>query len=83
MTFDELNELDFSNIGEWPVVVKAITVLLLCALITVGWYFFDIEDRYLQLERHKQIEKELRQQFEIKQAKTCLLYTSPSPRDSL
>ena len=73
MTFDELNELDFSNIGEWPVVVKAITVLLLCALITVGWYFFDIEDRYLQLERHKQIEKELRQQFEIKKAKTANL----------
>ncbi len=73
MTLDELNELDFSNIGEWPTLVKAITTLLLCALIAVGWYFFDIEDQYLQLERHKQTEQELRQQFEIKQAKAANL----------
>ena len=73
MTLDELNELDFSNIGEWPLLVKAITILLLCALIAVGWYFFDIEDQYLQLDRRKQTEQELRQQFEIKQAKAVNL----------
>ncbi len=73
MTLDELNDLDFSNIGEWPTLVKALVILLLCALIAVGWYFFDIEDQYLQLERHQQTEQELRQQFEIKQAKAANL----------
>jgi len=73
MTLDELNELDFGNIGEWPILVKAITTLLLCALIAVGWYFLDIEDQYLRLEQHKQTEQELRQQFEIKQAKAVNL----------
>ncbi len=73
MTLDELNELDFGNVGEWPVLVKAILTLLLCALLAVGWYFFDIEDQYLRLEQHKQTEQDLRQQFEIKQAKAANL----------
>ena len=40
MTLDELNELDFSNIGEWPLLVKAITILLLCATFHVDSRIF-------------------------------------------
>ena len=40
MNLEELNELDFSNIGDWPVFVKAILVLILCALVAVGFTLF-------------------------------------------
>ncbi|RMG38508.1 MAG: pilus assembly protein PilO [Gammaproteobacteria bacterium] len=73
MTLDELNQLDFGNIGEWPAVVKAVVIILLCALLAVGWYYFDIEDQYLSLDRAKQSEQDLRKQFERKQAKAANL----------
>jgi type IV pilus assembly protein PilO len=69
----DLNELDFSNIGDWPAVVKIILILLLCGLVGVGWYFYDIEARYEQLQRVENTEKDLRQDFETKQAKAANL----------
>lgn len=73
MNMQELNELDLSNIGDWPAVVKAILVLILCALVAVGWYFLDIEDQYKSLTKQEGIEQELRVDFEGKQAKAANL----------
>ena len=73
MTLDELNELDFSNIGEWPVWVKGILILLLCGLIVAGGYFLLIEDQYNRLARVERNEQDLRQEFERKQAKAANL----------
>jgi type IV pilus assembly protein PilO len=73
MNFEELNELDFSNIGDWPLIVKLILILLLCVGIGVGWYFMDITDQYDALARVERTEKDLRQDFEIKQAKAANL----------
>ncbi len=68
-----LDELDFSNIGEWPGVVKGIIVLLLSVLIVVGGYFFLVEDQYKSLARVERTEQDLRQEFENKQAKAANL----------
>jgi type IV pilus assembly protein PilO len=73
MNMQDLNELDFSNIGEWPAVVKAILIIVLCGLVVTAWYFLDTEDQYLQLERVEKTEQDLRQDFEIKQAKAANL----------
>ena len=73
MNMQELNELDFSNIGDWPGLVKAILILVLCALVGVGWYFYDIEGRYETLARAENTELELRQDFENKQAQAANL----------
>lgn len=73
MNLQELNELDLSDIGDWPGFVKAILVLLLCAGVGVGWYFYDIEGRYEELARVKNTEQELRLDFEAKQAKAANL----------
>lgn len=73
MKMQELNELDLSNVGDWPVIVKLILIIILCALVGVGWYFLDIEEQYLTLERTEKVETDLRLDFETKQAKAANL----------
>jgi type IV pilus assembly protein PilO len=73
VTWQELNELDFSNIGDWPAVVKFVLVAILCAAVGTAWYFLDTEDQYKQLERVRQTEQDLRQDYEIKQARAANL----------
>lgn len=73
MNFQELNELDFSNIGDWPAAVKLILIVILCALVGVGWYFLDTEDQYKRLAQVEAVEKDLRLDFESKQAKAANL----------
>ena len=73
MNMQELNELDLTNIGDWPAAVKLILILILCAVVGVGWYFLDIEKQYLALERTEKTEADLRLDFETKQAKAANL----------
>lgn len=73
MTLDELNELDFSDIGEWPSLIKAVLILILCALIGVAGYFLLVEEQYTNLARVEKQENELREEFEIKQARAANL----------
>jgi len=73
MNLQELNELDFSNIGEWPLAIKLIIILLVCTGIGVAWYFFNIEDQYKRLARVQQTESELRDDFELKQGRAANL----------
>ena len=73
MNMQELNELDLSNLGEWPGLVKAILILILMGGVGAAWYFLDIEDQYKQLKRVENTEKDLRLDFEGKQAKAANL----------
>ncbi len=73
MTFDDLNNLEFSNIGVWPAPAKAILILILCILLGVGWYYLDTEDQLLALEKVEKQELKLRKEFENKQRKAANL----------
>lgn len=73
MNFQELNELDFNNIGNWPVPAKAFIILLLCIGVAVGWYYFNTEEQLLDLETAEKKEQTLRSEFENKQAKAVNL----------
>ena len=73
MTLDELNELDFNNIGVWPAPVKAVLILVVCAAIGVGWYYYNTEDQLIALEKVERIELDLREEFEQKHAKAVNL----------
>jgi type IV pilus assembly protein PilO len=73
MNMQELNELDFSNIGDWPAIIKAILIILLCGGVIAAWYYLDTEDQYKELARVEATEKDLRQEFETKQAKAANL----------
>jgi type IV pilus assembly protein PilO len=73
MNMQELNELDFGNVGDWPAAVKLILILILCGLVATGWYFLDTEQQYIDLNRVEKVEQELRADFEAKQAKAANL----------
>ena len=73
MNLDELNELDFGNIGVWPWPVKIVLILLVCTLLSVGFYYLDTQAQLLQLERAEKEETTLRKDFEQKQAKAASL----------
>ncbi|KFI23803.1 type 4a pilus biogenesis protein PilO [Nitrosococcus oceani] len=73
MNLSDFNELDFSEIGDWPTVAKAIAVLFIFASVVGGGYWFFTKDEILQLEDFKKKEPELKATFEAKQAKAANL----------
>lgn len=73
MNLQDLNNLDLSDIGEWPWPVKIILVLLVCIGLGVAWYYMDAEELLLNLERAEKKELELKESFENKQAKAASL----------
>jgi type IV pilus assembly protein PilO len=73
MNLSELNELDLNNVGEWPVAVKAVTILLICLALAGGVYYFHTQDQLERLDRAKAIERDLRASFEAKQRKAASL----------
>jgi len=73
MNLQELNDLDLNNIGDWPGLIKALLVLVICGIIGTGWYYFDTEDQLIQLKNVERKEQQLRSTFEKKQAKAVNL----------
>ena len=73
MNLSELNELDFSNVGNWPVITKAVTLILISASILTIGYFVDTSNQLKRLETLEKKELDLKRQFEQKQAKAANL----------
>ena len=67
MDLNQLSDLDFSDIGNWPVVAKAVLVVFLCGVVAGGWYWFVTLDQLDNLTRVEARETELRVSFEAKQ----------------
>ena len=73
MNLSELNELDFSNVGNWSTAVKAITLLLVSAAMLIIGYFVDTSGQLDRLATLEKKELDLKRQFEQKQAKAANL----------
>lgn len=69
----DLNSLDFENVGSWPPLVKAISILLLCAATLGAGYYFDTQHEWQRLENTRKKEQDLKREFETKQAKAANL----------
>ena len=54
MNFQELNELDFEDIGSWPLPVKVFFVAVVAVLIAVGGYYYLIADSIQALDAAQQ-----------------------------
>lgn len=52
----DINELDLSTSGNWPIGVKVVSYLIAIALIVAGGWHFYVVDKRIQL--HKQVKKE-------------------------
>lgn len=73
MNLSDLQSLDFSNTGNWPVAAKAGAITLFCLLVLGAGYWFDAKELLLILEQAKAKEQELKQEYAIKQAKAVNL----------
>jgi len=72
MNLSEVN-WDFESAGTWPLPVKALTVVLLCALVIGLWIHFDTMNQFDALEKEEKKEHQLKEQFERKQRKAANL----------
>jgi len=69
----DLNNLDFSNVGSWPIAVKAVLILVVAlAVLTLG-YFLDIQAQQDNLARITKEEQTIKEDFELKQLKASNL----------
>lgn len=67
MKLSDLNDLDFSNAGSWPTIVKAVAVLLVVAAVGTTGYWFDSKSLLEELDAAQRSEQQLRQKFIRKQ----------------
>ena len=69
---DELQSLDFNDIGRWPFLYRAAAVALAGGIATIaGIYLFVYEEKMPLLEKAEAEERELRVVFEEKQRKAA------------
>jgi len=69
----DLNELDFNNIGSWPLGARVATLVILVLAILGAGYALDTRSQLETLSTIEKKESELKQLFEIKQAKAANL----------
>lgn len=71
MNLSDLNDLDFSNVGGWPLVAKATAILFVCALVAGGTVWFDTIKQQEELEAIKAKEDTKKESIKIKARKAA------------
>lgn len=69
----DLSELDLTNIGNWPIAIRAVVITLISVAVLAGGYFLDIKNQQGILERAQNDEIKDKRIFEQKQAKAVNL----------
>lgn len=72
MNLSEIS-LDFDDVGNWPAPVRIISVLIAAMLVIGGWYYFDTQHQWIELEAQQKKEIDHKRTFEIKQKKASQL----------
>lgn len=73
MNLNELNELDFQDMGNWPLPAKVMAIILICAVILFAGYWFDTKDQQDEIDRLVQKEQKLQQDFKTNARKAANL----------
>ncbi len=60
---DDLNKLTLNNIGTWPVPFKVVAMVLLLGVIVAAGYWFLWKDQLAELDRARQKQQQLRNEF--------------------
>lgn len=76
MNLSELNDLDFQDMGNWPMPAKVLGIAVLCVVILFAGYWFDTKDQLIQLERAEKEERTLKAKFKsnARKAANIVLY---------
>jgi type IV pilus assembly protein PilO len=72
MNFD-INNIDFSSAGSWPLPAKAVAIALVCAAVAGLGYWFDTKPQLEALQAAQKKEQELKSTFEARQVKAANL----------
>jgi type IV pilus assembly protein PilO len=70
---EQFSDLDPDNIGNWPILVRSIIVLLVCAAVLGGGYYFDTQHQQVELDGVVAEEANLWSTIEQKQVKAANL----------
>ncbi|MCB1703486.1 MAG: type 4a pilus biogenesis protein PilO [Halioglobus sp.] len=62
----DVNDLDFDNVGSWPMAVKGLVWAALVIAVLIGGYYYHIEDLQLELANAQAKEVKLKKDFEAK-----------------
>lgn len=62
----DINDLDFDNIGSWPIAIKSIIWIAVFVGVLAAGYFYDVSDLQTSLAKEEKKEAELKTQFERK-----------------
>lgn len=75
MNLSELKnfDLDFQNVAGWPLAIKAVAVVLVCAAVLGAGYWFDTQHQLQALDEERQQEAKLKSKFETMHAKAINL----------
>ncbi|MDX1655570.1 MAG: pilus assembly protein PilP, partial [Candidatus Competibacteraceae bacterium] len=65
MNLSELNDLDFSTAGNWPLPFKVLAVVLVVAAVGAMGYYLFLSNLYQELESSRQQETQLRQDYRL------------------
>ena len=69
----DVNNIDFNNVGSWPLVVKAIAIVIICLLLLAAGYWLITKDQLEVLSDQQREEVELKQNFQTVQKKANAL----------
>lgn len=70
---DDLSELDFNNVGVWPMPFKIVAVVLAAVIVLVAGYYLIVEDDIVSLEKVQKKEHDLKADYVKKQKKASNL----------
>ncbi len=71
--FEQLKTLDFNDVGSWPLIAKAIAIVLISVAVLFFGYWFDTQQQLEVLKQAEQKEVELKDAFRAKQIKAINL----------
>lgn len=73
MNLGQLRELDFNDVGGWPLPIKAAAIVLLAAAVLFGGYWLDTRNQLAALQAAQKKEASLKSTYEAKMAKAVNL----------
>lgn len=68
-----LNELDFENIGSWPLAARLAAAFIVFAAVLGGGFYYFTQDKIAELESAEKKEEPLKKEFKQKQGKAANL----------